>query len=472
MSTQLRESADAPSPPHPAEPLPSRARLWVLFTIGIGTFMSALDGSVVNTLLPVLARELHTSVAGIEWVTTIYLLVISGLLLSVGRAGDLFGHKRLYLAGFALFVIGSALCGLAGSARTLVGLRVIQALGAAMLMATAPAILTRSFPPSQRGRALGAQGTFTYLGLTAGPSLGGWLAGAFGWRSVFYINVPVGMIAIALALRSIADDRVRQRNERFDFLGAATFTAGLVTLMVALNQGHDWGWGSARTVVLLVVAALLLALFVRVERRRASPMLDLSLFGSRVFSASTVSALLNYACVYAVLFVLPFLLIGGRGLGVQQAGLVLTAQPIVMAVVAPLSGTFSDRIGSRGLATAGMAILAAGLAALGLLVSHGSLGAIAGALAVVGLGVGLFVSPNNSALMGAAPPNRQGIASGVLATARNVGMVLGVGFAGAVFTTVVAHAAVPAEGLAAGVRASLLGAAGLAALGAVTSATR
>ena len=472
MSTQLRESADAPSPPHPAEPLPSRARLWVLFTIGIGTFMSALDGSVVNTLLPVLARELHTSVAGIEWVTTIYLLVISGLLLSVGRAGDLFGHKRLYLAGFALFVIGSALCGLAGSARTLVGLRVIQALGAAMLMATAPAILTRSFPPSQRGRALGAQGTFTYLGLTAGPSLGGWLAGACGWRSVFYINVPVGLVAIALALRSIADDRVRQRNERFDFLGAATFTAGLVTLMVALNQGHDWGWGSARTVVLLVVAALLLALFVRVERRRASPMLDLSLFGSRVFSASTVSALLNYACVYAVLFVLPFLLIGGRGLGVQQAGLVLTAQPIVMAVVAPLSGTFSDRIGSRGLATAGMAILAAGLVALGLLVSHGSLGAIAGALAVVGLGVGLFVSPNNSALMGAAPPNRQGIASGVLATARNVGMVLGVGFAGAVLTTVVAHAAVPAEGLAAGVRASLLGAAGLAALGAVTSATR
>src|SRR4051812_8587486 len=154
--------------------------------------MSALDGSVVNTLLPVLSRELHTSIAGIEWVTTVYLLVISGLLLSVGRAGDLFGHKRLYLGGFVLFVTGSALCGLSNSAHALVALRVIQALGAAMLMATAPAILTRSFPPTMRGRALGAQGTFTYLGLTAGPSLGGWLAQSFGWRSVFYINVPVG----------------------------------------------------------------------------------------------------------------------------------------------------------------------------------------------------------------------------------------------------------------------------------------
>jgi MFS family permease len=177
-------------------------------------------------------------------------------------------------------------------------------------------------------------------------------------------------------------------------------------------------------------------------------------------------------CVYAVLFVLPFLLIQGRGMSVQAAGLVLTAQPIVMAVVAPVSGAYSDRIGSRGLATVGMLLLAAGLTALALLVRHGGSWEIAGALAVVGLGVGAFVSPNNSALMGAAPRHRQGIASGVLATARNVGMVLGVGLAGAVFTTVVAHAAVPADGLVAGVRASLFVAAAIALVGAATSASR
>jgi len=447
-------------------------RWLVLTTVGLGTFMSALDGSVVNTLLPVLSEALHTSIAGIEWVATIYLLVISGLLLSVGRAGDLFGHKRLFLGGFALFVVGSALCGLANSAHALIALRVVQALGAAMLMATSPAILTLSFPTSQRGRALGAQGTFTYLGLTVGPSLGGWLAEAFGWRSVFYINVPVGLAAIALAARSIADDHVEKAEERFDFLGASLFTAGLVALMIALNQGHDWGWTSPLTSGLLVIALALLTLFVQVERRRSAPMLDLSLFGSRTFSASAASALMNYACVYAVTFVLPFLLIQGRGLGTARAGLVLTAQPIVMAIVAPISGALSDRIGSRGLATVGMLLLAAGLVALGLLVADGSLTQIAAALALFGLGIGIFVSPNNSALMGAAPRNRQGIASGVLATSRNVGMVLGVGFAGAIFTTVTARAASPSAGLVAGVRASLLSAAGVALVGAVTSAVR
>ncbi len=434
--------------------------------------MSALDGSVVNTLLPVLSHELRTSVAGIEWVTTIYLIVISGMLLSVGRAGDLFGHKRLFLGGFTLFVIGSALCGLADSAHTLAALRVVQALGAAMLMATSPAILTRSFPASQRGRALGAQGTFTYLGLTVGPSLGGWLAEAFGWRSVFYINVPVGLAAMALAFRSIADDTVRKAEERFDFVGAALFTSGLMTLMMALNQGQEWGWMSPLTLGVVAGAAALLVVFVRVERRRPAPMLDLALFGNRTFSASTVSALLNYSCVYAVTFVLPFLLIQGRGLGTAQAGLVLTAQPIVMAIVAPVSGALSDRIGSRGLATTGMALLAAGLVALALLVTHGTLPQLAAALALVGLGIGIFVSPNNSALMGAAPRNRQGIASGVLATARNVGMVLGVGFAGAIFTTVLGRAASPSTGLTAGVRASLLTAAGMAMLGSLTSAIR
>jgi len=447
-------------------------RWLVLTTVGLGTFMSALDGSVVSTLLPVLSEALHTSIAGIEWVATIYLLVISGLLLSVGRAGDLFGHKRLFLGGFALFVVGSALCGLANSAHALIALRVVQALGAAMLMATSPAILTLSFPTSQRGRALGAQGTFTYLGLTVGPSLGGWLAEAFGWRSVFYINVPVGLAAIALAARSIADDHVEKAEERFDFLGASLFTAGLVALMIALNQGHDWGWTSPLTSGLLVIALALLTLFVQVERRRSAPMLDLSLFGSRTFSASAATALMNYACVYAVTFVLPFLLIQGRGLGTARAGLVLTAQPIVMAIVAPISGALSDRIGSRGLATVGMLLLAAGLVALGLLVADGSLTQIAAALALFGLGIGIFVSPNNSALMGAAPRNRQGIASGVLATSRNVGMVLGVGFAGAIFTTVTARAASPSAGLVAGVRASLLSAAGVALVGAVTSAVR
>jgi EmrB/QacA subfamily drug resistance transporter len=449
-------------------------RRWIFLTIGTGTFMSALDGSVVNTVLPLLRRELHTSVAGIEWVTTVYLLVVSALLLGVGRLGDLKGHKRIYLGGLILFTIGSALCGLAPTAGALIGLRALQAIGAAMLFSSSPAILTRSFPPQQRGRVLGAQGTMTYLGLMTGPVLGGWLADSFGWRWIFYINVPIGLATLALGVIAIQDGRGEGAEERFDFRGALLFTTGLVALLVALNQGHAWGWGSAPILLLLGTALISLVDFVRVESRSAAPMLDLSLFRNRVFSAASVSALLNYVCVYSILFIGPFLLIQGRGLDTQQAGIVLTAQPLVMAIVAPISGALSDRIGSRLLSTVGMILLAAGLLLLALLAPHASLRAIAGALALIGLGTGIFVSPNNSALMGAAPRHRQGIASGVLATARNVGMVLGVGMSGAVFTTILTSPAYGSAGaaLVAGVRTSLLVAAAVALVGAGAAATR
>jgi EmrB/QacA subfamily drug resistance transporter len=458
------ESTDSPTP-------------WiVLLPVGVGTFMSALDGSVVNTLLPVMGEALHAEVAHIEWVATLYLLVVSALLLGVGRMGDLRGHKRIYLGGFALFVLGSALCGLAPTAGWLIALRGLQAVGATMLFANAPAIVTKSFPGSVRGRVLGAIGMFTYLGLTTGPSLGGWIADAIGWRWVFYINVPVGALAIALAWHVIADDRPEGRPEPFDFRGGVLFTLGLVALLVALDQGHAWGWGSARVVGLLVASAVLLGGFVVAERRTEHPMLDLTLFRSRLFAFSTVSAMLNYVAVSCVTFLLPFLLIQGRGLSPRHAGLVLTAQPLVMAVAAPVSGTLSDRVGSRAPATIGMVLLAGGLLLLTRRSGAASIGAIAFALAVVGLGVGIFVSPNNSALMGSAPRNRQGIASGVLAEARNVGMVLGVGLAGAVFTTVMARAgagsAGDVAGLVRGVQAGLVAAAVVAAVGVVTSWTR
>ena len=447
-------------------------RWWVLFAIGVGTFMSALDGSVVNTVLPLLRRELHASVAGIQWVTTVYLLVVSGLLLGVGRAGDLYGQKRMYLTGFVGFVLGSALCGAAPGAPALVALRGLQAVGAAMLFANAPAILTKTFPAAERGRALGTQATMTYLGLMVGPSLGGWLAHDLGWRSVFYINVPIGAAALLLAWRVVPEDEPRAERARFDLRGAALFLTGLVSLLAALNQGHAWGWASVPTLGLLACALILLIMFLRVEQRLASPMLDLSLFRSRLFAAATGRALLNYVCVYSVVFVLPFLLIQQRGLNTQQTGLVLTAQPLVMAIVAPASGALSDRIGSRTLATAGMGVLALGLLLLSFAVGHGSVAAIAGALGVVGLGVGSFAAPNNSALMGAAPRHRQGIAAGVLATARNVGMVVGVGLSGAMLTTWMAHASRPDVGLVHGTQAALLLAAGLAVTGAITSALR
>jgi EmrB/QacA subfamily drug resistance transporter len=416
--------------------LTETSKWWVLIAIGIGTFMSALDGSVVNTILPVINRSLNSNIASIEWVVTTYLLVLSGLLLSFGRLGDLRGHKPVYVAGFAIFLGGSALCGFAPTVTFLVAFRGIQALGAAMLQANSPAIITKNFPGTQRGQALGLVATMTYLGLTVGPSLGGWLAQQFSWRAVFYINVPVALLAIWLSIRSIPNDKTKKIDEHFDLSGAITFTAGLVILLLALNRGHELGWNSPIILGLLFVAAILLGIFFFIELRSPAPMLDLTLFTHRIFSGAVGSAILNYLCVYSILFLTPFYLIQGLGLSPAKAGLMLTAQPIIMAIVAPLSGSISDRIGTRLPATFGMITLALGLILLSRLDGQSSLPLIALALGIAGLGTGTFISPNNSALMGAAPGYRQGIAAGILATARNMGMALGVGFAGAIFTTI------------------------------------
>jgi EmrB/QacA subfamily drug resistance transporter len=440
----------------------------VLVAVGTGTFMSALDGSVVNTVLPVITQNLGVSVATVEWVVTIYLLVVSGLLLSVGRLGDLRGHKQVYLLGFVGFVLGSMLCGLAPSATMLTIFRGFQALGAAMLFANSPAIITMHFPSWQRGQALGLQATMTYLGLTTGPALGGWLASFYGWRSVFFINIPVGLMALSLSWIFIPSDNHTDKSLGFDFSGASLFMLGLMALLLGLNQGHAWGWLSLPILALMAGSLLMLAGFVWLEARRDEPMLDMRLFASGLFSNATFTALLNYLCVYGILFLTPFFLIEGRGLSAAQAGLVLTAQPVVMALVAPLSGTLSDRIGSRLPAGAGLAAMGGGVLLLAGQGAQTPIWLVAAGLGLAGLGVGFFTSPNNSALMGAAPENRQGIAAGVLATARNVGMVLGIGFAGAIFTSALASggAIIPA------VRSGYLGVAAVAFLGALLAALR
>lgn len=457
-------------------------RWWVLLAIGLGTFMTALDTSVVNTILPVISAEFGSAasaggqVAQVEWVVTIYLLILSGLLLLFGRLGDLRGHKAIYLLGFVIFVGASALCGLAGGPTWLILFRGVQALGAAMLAANSPAILTKNFPTSQRGRALGLQATMTYLGLTFGPSFGGWLAEQLGWRAVFYINLPVGALAIWLSLRAIPTDSVRKPEERFDLTGAALFMLGLSTLLLGLNQGHALGWGSPPILGLLIGAVVCLGAFLLVERRIPQPMLDLRLFQDRSFALPAISAVLNYISVYSVIFLMPFYLLQGRGMSAGQAGLLLTAQPLVMAVVAPLSGALSDRIGTRLPGMIGMGILAVGLFSLSRLGPQTPWPLVALSLGVVGLGTGAFISPNNSALMGAAPRNRQGIAAGILATARNLGMVLGVGLAGAIFTTILSHGgaetAAQGESLYRAVQASFLAAGGVAILAAIASAAR
>jgi EmrB/QacA subfamily drug resistance transporter len=445
-------------------------RWWVLVAIGTGSFMSAMDGSVVNTILPIIRDAFNSNVAAIEWVVTVYLLVLSGLLLSFGRLGDLRGHRTVYVWGFVIFVLGSAMCGLSWSPLALVIFRGIQAIGGAMLASNASAIVTGNIPAEERGRAFGLVAMLTYLGLTVGPSLGGGLTHAFGWRTVFYINVPVGTLATTLSLVFIPKDSPTESNQRFDLPGAVIFLAGLATLMLGLNKGADWGWASPTILGLLVGALLLLVVFVLIERRSSAPMLDLTLFRVPLFSTSTVAAVLNYLCVYSITFLMPFYLIQGRGLNPAQAGLILTAQPLIMAITSPISGALSDRFGSRGPGMFGMGVLAGGMFLLSTLSPETELWLVALGLAVVGVGTGAFISPNTSALMGAAPRQRQGIASGVLAASRNFGMVLGIGMAGAIFTTHLAQN--NPQALFKGVDAGFLAAGVVAILGVLVSAVK
>jgi len=408
---------------------------WVLLAVGIGTFMTALDGSVVNTILPIVNRSLNSTIASVEWVVTIYLLIVSSLLLSFGRLGDIRGHKFVYILGIFIFLISSVSCGISRSVPWLVTFRGFQALGGAMLAANSPAILTKSFPSQQRGQALGLQSTMTYLGLTVGPSLGGLIAEYFNWRAVFYINVPVVMLAVGLSLRYIPSDRAETKNEHFDWIGSLLFMSGLIALLYGLNQGHSLGWTSMPILASLLFSLILLFLFIFIEKRIKNPMLDLDLFSNHLFSLTVVSSILNYMCVYTILFMTPFYLIQARGFSSSQTGLILTAMPIVMALVAPMSGTLSDRIGTRLPALVGMLALACGLYFLSRLSFDSQILQIVYSLGIAGFGTGVFISPNTSALMGAAPRYRQGIAAGIMATSRNFGMVLGVGLAGAILTT-------------------------------------
>jgi len=429
----------------------------ILIAVGIGTFMSALDGSVVNTILPVLRESVSGSIANVEWVVTIYLLVLSGLLLSFGRLGDMQGYKKVYVFGFGVFVAGSILCSLAPTIAILVFFRGLQALGAAMLQANSPAILTSSFPNEQRGQALGLQAMMTYLGLTVGPSLGGWLTDQFGWRSVFYINIPVGIIALILSIRFIQKDAKRDKKEPFDYAGASLFTLGLIALLFGLNQGHALGWKSWPILLSFFGAVGLISGFILVETKSPKPMLDLRLFKNRIFSSSVISAVLNYIGVYSIVFLMPFFLIIGLGFSASKSGLILTAMPIIMAIIAPLSGLVSDRVGSRIPSTLGMISFTAGLVLLAQLNEQSTILDIIWRLGLAGFGIGVFISPNTSALLGAAPKNRRGIASGILATSRNLGMVLGVGLAGAVFTTTLgADQNLSGEVVSQAVRSSLL----------------
>ena len=413
---------------------------WAFSAVSTGVFMSTLDISIVNISLPRIMGDLNASLSAIQWVVLAYLLTISSLLLAFGRLADLTGRKRVYVAGFAVFTIGNLLAGFSHSVAELILARALTGVGGAMLQANGAAITAAVFPPEERGKALGLNGTIVASGLVTGPTVGGLLTDALGWRSVFYVAIPVGLLAIPFASLVLQEARISVprgvRREPFDWLGALLWAGFLFSFLFALNRGPNVGWGSPAITALFVASALLLVLFVVVELRNASPTIRLSLFRIWGFSAGCTASFSTFVGQQASTFLMPFYLQVALALSARTAGVLMTAVPFTMALIAPLSGRLSDRYGSRGLATAGLAISMAGLFALSrITTADQGYAPIIGTLMLLGLGIGMFQSPNNSFIFGSVPRDYYGVASGFIATMRTTGSSLGITLWGTIVTS-------------------------------------
>ncbi len=408
--------------------------LQIIIIVSIGAFMSALDSSIVNISLPAMSDYFDASLTTVEWVILSYLIIITSLLLTFGRLGDLFGHKIIFNTGLLVFTAGSLFCALSPTIIILIIARVVQAVGAGMLMSMGPAIITMNVSPERRGRSLGAIAVSVSLALIAGPAIGGFLVSSFGWQSIFYINLPIGIAVFIWALKVLPVTRCEVR-QRFDYAGAILLFIALTAIVTPLSFADKAGWNNPYIVASIVTGIVLFAVFIVLEYRIKDPTLDLELFKSRVFSFGNISLMLNFIAQFAVSLLMPFYLIQLRNFSPSEAGLILIAAPAVIMVVGPLAGYISDRIDARYLSSAGMVLASTGLFLLSTLKEDTRVYIIIIYTVIIGFGFGLFQTPNNSAIMGSVEPGRRGTASSMLATMRNLGMVLGVAIAGSVFST-------------------------------------
>jgi EmrB/QacA subfamily drug resistance transporter len=424
---------------HAAGPTPEiRTPSPVLAMLGVNlmVFMATLDMSIVNVALPTLVETLHADFAAIQWVILSYVLVIASLLLLVSRLGDMRDKKRIFSTGLVIFLVASLCCGLAPSASWLIAFRALQGIGAAMTQSLGMAIITQIAPPSSRGRALGFIGGTVAMGLMIGPPLGGILLGIFGWRSLFLLNLPVGVVALWVVARRMPHLPPVKTGERFDLPGAAaaSLTLGAYCLgMTAIQRG---GFADPAGLALLGLSLVGLFVFVAIERRAAQPMLDLTLFSNPLVTLPLCMSVLVFI-TGASGFIMPFFFQSAQGRSVTEMGLLMMLLPASMALTAPVSGSLADRYGSRGICLLGLVVLCGGCFSLGTLtVATPWWGYLLRTLPV-GLGIGIFQAPNNSSIMGEMPLHRLGVGSGLANYARVFGQSTGLPLVGAIFSALV-----------------------------------
>jgi EmrB/QacA subfamily drug resistance transporter len=389
----------------------------VLVVASLSSFLTPFMGSAVNIALPAVGTRFSMDAVTLNWVSTSYLIASAVLLLPIGRAADLYGKKRFFLGGLAIFILSSVLTALSFSTALLMASRVLQGIGSSMIFGTGVAILTAAYPPEERGSALGANIAATYLGLSLGPFIGGVLTGAFGWESVFLAPVPIALAAFIMAWRFIDDDVRDGDGQTLDLTGSLIYSVSLVAAMYGFSkapQSHGAG------LALLGVCGL--GLFVAVEKKSKSPVLDIRLMtGNRQFAFSNLAAFIHYSATFALTFLMSLYLQYVKGMSPEGAGLVLVSQPVVMMLFSPLAGRLSDKVEPRVLASLGMGTTCLGLFPLIFLTETTPLALILALLFVIGLGFAFFSSPNTNAIMSSVDKRAQGIASGMISTMRLTG---------------------------------------------------
>jgi EmrB/QacA subfamily drug resistance transporter len=402
----------------------------VLLTTTLASFLTPFMSSSINVALPSVGRKFAMDAVLLTWVATSFLLAVAMFLLPFGRVADIQGRKKTFTWGMVVYVVASLFCALSTSPSLLISFRVLQGVGSAMFFGTSVAILTSVFPPGERGKALGINVAAVYLGLSLGPFLGGFLTQHYGWRAIFLVNIPLGLIIVLFIILKLKGEWAEAKGERFDWRGSVIYSLSLVAMMYGFSR-----LPAAAGALFLIGGIFGIFAFIRWESRVRNPVLNVNIFRSnRVFAFSNLAALINYSASAAVAFLLSLYLQYVKGISPQNAGLILVSQPVIQAVFSPFAGKLSDRVEPRIVASLGMGTTAAGIFLLSFLNEKTALNFIVGCLMLLGFGFALFSSPNTNAVMSSVDKKFYGVASGTLATMRLVGQMLSMGIAMLLFS--------------------------------------
>jgi EmrB/QacA subfamily drug resistance transporter len=448
----------------------NQRKWWTLAAVSFGLFMIMLDNTVVNVALPSIQADLHLKISELEWVLTGYALTFGAFMLTGGKLADLLGRRRIFVIGLVIFTASSLACGLAGSAAVLIGARVVQGLGAALMNPATLSIITVSFPPRQRGTAIGIWAGVSALALAIGPLVGGILTEKIHWSWVFFINVPVGVLAIAAAFVFIDESRDTSSEQRPDVPGLVTSALGLFALTYGLIEANEYGWTSARILGSFAVAAVSLVAFVLLERYQRLPMLDLTLFRNKAFSGANAVMLLVGLAMFGIFFYVSLYVQQILGFSAIQAGASFLPWTLLIILIAPQAGRLSDRIGPRPFVTAGMVILSGAMIVFSRLGLHENFWGLLPGMLLGGVGMSFAMAPVTAAAMQSVRPDKAGVGSAVLNSARQVGGSMGVAIMGAIVAASTTAGRPDPTGFLNGFHHALETAAGLTLLGAVIAA--